>query len=195
MKSEIEIQQEYKDRLFIPPVQPTRQCLVCPVGLIGSGKTTVITPIAQELNLVRVSTDEYRILLKQNGLGYESVKSFIISVYKELLEQGHSIAIDANAGGQTNFDFITRAEQEFGVAVFWLNINTPETFAIEGLRKRQSPMVANNEDWVKNRANQKARMQTLNYGFDFFYEFDISRVDLSEQIRSSVEKLKAEIYQ
>lgn len=194
MKTIEEIQQEFKDSLEIPTTKPTKKCLVCPVGLIGSGKTTVIKPIAKELNLVRVSNDEYRILLKQNGHGYETIKSFLNLVRSELLNQGHSIAIDANAGGQTSFNFITRAREEFGVEVYWLNINTPDKYAEAGLRQRNSPLATSSEDWIKNRAQQKQRMETLKYEFDFFCEFDISRADLRGQISSCIQKLRTEIY-
>lgn len=194
MKPIAEIQDQYRKSLSIPSVKPPVQCLVCPVGLIGSGKTTVITPIAKQLNLVRVSNDEYRVLLKQNGHGYETIKSFMNTVRIDLIKEGYSLAIDANAGGQTSFNFITKTEKDFGAKVFWLRINTPDAYAEAGLRKRSSPLVADNEDWIKNRENQKQRMQTLKHEFDFFCEFDISRDNLKEQIANCIQKLKAEIY-
>lgn len=195
MKTIEEVQDEYKNNLSIPSIKPTVQCLVCPVGLIGSGKTTVITPIASELNLVRVSNDEYRILLKQNGHNYETVKSFIRTTCTNLLEQGHSIALDANCGGQTTYSFIKKAEEIYRVKVFWLHINTPEEYALEGLRLRQSPMVETNEDWIRNRENQKERIEHLGYEFDFFATFDISRTDFEAQITNCIEQLKQKIYQ
>ena len=188
------VQAVYKDSLVIPKEKPQRQCIIAPVGLIGAGKTTVVKPVAEALGVVRVSTDEYRILLKENGHGYETVKSFIRNTCKELLEAGHSIALDANCGGQTAFTFIQKAKELFGVKVYWLNIDTPETYAIEGLLKRASPMVEDNEEWLRNRANQKERMEHLGYEFDFFWRFDISQPDLSTEIEACIAKLRTEIF-
>ena len=48
--------------------KPTKTyCLICPIGLIASGKTTVMKKLARMLGLIRVSSDEIRELLIKNG--------------------------------------------------------------------------------------------------------------------------------
>ena len=47
-----------------------QELILCPVGLVGAGKTTVLKPISKILNLVRVSSDEIRGILKQEGYNF-----------------------------------------------------------------------------------------------------------------------------
>ncbi len=62
------IRRLYTSFLKIPEKKPLKQILLCPVGLVGAGKTTVLKPMAEKLNLIRVSTDELREMLKKTDL-------------------------------------------------------------------------------------------------------------------------------
>src|SRR5262245_50203908 len=55
--------EEVKDSLVLPKESPINQFFLCPIGLVGAGKTTVLTPLAKELSLVSISGDEIRKLL------------------------------------------------------------------------------------------------------------------------------------
>lgn len=72
--NEKQIIKKYEETLEIPDTKPEKQIMVCPVGVVASGKTTVIKPLSKKLSLLRISTDEIRKLLKENGYSYDSVK-------------------------------------------------------------------------------------------------------------------------
>lgn len=67
------IMDEYEAELDIP-IQPKRkQFILCPVGIVGAGKTTVMKPLSERLSLVRISGDEIRKILKEHGQAYDAV--------------------------------------------------------------------------------------------------------------------------
>ena len=66
-----EIVEIYKPQIKIPKIKPEKQFFLCPVGLIGSGKTTVLNLLSERLSLVKISGDEIRKILKDRGYGYD----------------------------------------------------------------------------------------------------------------------------
>jgi len=50
MKTKGEVLEEFKEGLELPGREqwPGRQMILCPVGLPGSGKTTVVKPLSRE---------------------------------------------------------------------------------------------------------------------------------------------------
>jgi len=45
------IKKEYEDTLVFPVIKPDPQFVLCPIGLVGAGKTTVMMPLAERLSL------------------------------------------------------------------------------------------------------------------------------------------------
>ena len=44
------ILEEYRKNTVVYKQKPARQFFLCPVGLVGAGKTTVLKPIAERLS-------------------------------------------------------------------------------------------------------------------------------------------------
>ena len=85
----------YEKTLSIPKKKPKEQFLICPIGLVGAGKTTVIKPLSKKLSLLRVSSDEIRKLLNEKGFNDDRVKEIAADIITKYLKKGFSIAIDA----------------------------------------------------------------------------------------------------
>ncbi|MDP4010314.1 MAG: hypothetical protein Q8P37_00425, partial [Candidatus Spechtbacteria bacterium] len=91
-----EILAQYEKSLEIPSRKLKQQIAVCPIGVVGAGKTTVIKPLSKKLSVLRISTDEIRKLLKENGYGYDSVRDIAYALVDAYLAKGFSIAMDGN---------------------------------------------------------------------------------------------------
>ncbi|MFA6072331.1 MAG: hypothetical protein WC810_27530 [Janthinobacterium sp.] len=91
------ILEKYKESIEIPPTKPTKQWILCAIGLVGAGKTTVIKPLSQSLNLVRISTDEIRRILLENG--YNLLRTIELAKFltKKFLDDGYSLALDGDS--------------------------------------------------------------------------------------------------
>ena len=180
----VTIKNIFVSQLVIPETKPPQQFLLCPVGLVGSGKTTVVSPLAEKLHLVRISHDEIREILKKNDYNYDRSKEIASEVISDFLKDGYSVAIDANCGSQETFDRIKNIEQKYHLRVIWIHINPPEEFIINKLRNfKHTWLFANGEEAVRGYLNYK---NTYGDGtglhIDFDYVFDTSKSNIQEQI-------------
>jgi len=55
----------YEKSLKFPAQKYQKQLIICPIGLVSSGKTTVVKILCKKLPLLRVSTDEIKITIKK----------------------------------------------------------------------------------------------------------------------------------
>ena len=97
---EAKITQAYEKTLQIPKDKPEKQIMICLVGTVGSGKTTVIKPLSRKLSLLRISTDEIRKLLKENGYRYNNVRKLAYVLAEKYISKGFSVAIDGNCNSE-----------------------------------------------------------------------------------------------
>ena len=104
-----EIAKLHEDVISVPDVKLKRQILLCPVGLIGAGKTTVVKLLSDKLNLVRISNDEIRQILKERGYNYNRVGEISFLVIGKFLRDGYSAAIDGNSASNKAKKFIADA--------------------------------------------------------------------------------------
>ncbi|HTE57242.1 MAG TPA: hypothetical protein VK694_00705 [Verrucomicrobiae bacterium] len=67
-----ELAMEFYDQLDkLEAAKSKPQFCICPVGLIETGKTTVLKKICAQLPAIRVSADEVRGLLRTKGLPFD----------------------------------------------------------------------------------------------------------------------------
>lgn len=177
------VKKEYQESLAIPNFKRVKQVSLCPVGLVGAGKTTITKPISKRLGLVRVSTDEIRKLLKENGQNYDPVKDIATSIIEGLVQNGHSIAFDMDCGNPLIKEFTEKLAEEFKIKVYWVQVNPPEEFILNKLRHHPPSWLASDpEVMVKNYFDQKEKRLKEGTHFDFDFVFDTSRPDLDQQI-------------
>ncbi len=188
-----EIENEYKNSVEIPNIVPEKQFFFCPVGIVGSGKTTVTKAVSKKLGLLRLSSDELRKLLKENGHDYSSVKEIGFRIAEEFVEKKFSIAFDMDCGNPESKEFVERLSEKYNVKIIWVHINTPEEHILKGLLKDAHYRAWLAEDpqiMIRNYFSQKEKRLKENTKFDYFFTFDTSKSDMQEQISECVEKIK-----
>ncbi len=187
------IKKEYEKILKIPHRKLKQQMAICPIGVVGSGKTTVIKPLSKKLSLLRISTDEIRKLLKDRGYGYDSAKDVAYAIADAYLTKGFSIAMDGNCSSKDAQKYIKKLRKKHKVKVFWIHINPPESFIIKKLKNyKHTWLFKDAREAIKNYRSSKARHRNLN--FPFVYIFDPSRDDLDKQIKEAASRIKKEIH-
>lgn len=188
-----EIIKEYRNEIIIPHQKPKQQFLLCPAGLVGSGKTTVLIPLAEKLSLVRVSSDEIRQRLKKAGFNYDRAKELTIRMARAFIENGYSVAFDMNCGSQASKKYIADIEKEYKLAVMWIHINPPEDFVINKLKNYPHTWLFRNGDEAVE-GYYKYKEAYGDFGsINFVCSIDPSRNDLSKQIDDAVKIINSKL--
>lgn len=186
----------YLATLELPAHKSDSQIIICPVGLVGSGKTTVVKPLSQQLNLVRLSTDEIRLILKDKGYNWE--KTFQVGEYVilNILKTGHSIALDLDCAGHRSE--LEALAEKFDYKLVWIHINPPEEYILNKLHNldkinNDHPKIFNPrsvQSVINNYQRRKVLHQKLD--FPFVYTFDPSQSgDLARQVKEAVQIIEA----
>ncbi len=178
----------YDASLAILTAKPEKPFLLCPIGLIGAGKTTVVKSLAERLELVRISGDEIRKLLKERGLEYEAVYGMVKELVRKYLALGYSVAVDSDCIRLYQDGSAAELEKEFDIQVIWIHVNPPEEFILEKLRTYPHTWLFKDADQaIENYYRKKPAHEKLN--MPFTYVFDTSRDDLEKQISEATLKI------
>lgn len=179
----------YEQTFVFPTVKPRPQMILCPVGLVGAGKTTVVKPLSEQLSLLRVSTDEIRKILKENGFNYLRTKELALRLIGKYAQQGYSIAIDADCAGHETRSKATALAERLPATLIWIHINPPESFILAKLRAfKHTWLFKDGEEAIQNYQARKPLHEDLNV--PFAWTFDTSAADLPEQIEAAITHIK-----
>ncbi len=182
----------YEQTLDIPKTKPKEQFLICPIGLIGAGKTTVVKPLSKRLSLLRISTDEIRILLTKNGFNQNQAREIAYNLARKYLHKGFSVIIDADCVSKKAKDYIEESKRQINMKVIWIHINPPEEFIIKKLKKHKPTWpFESSKEAIKRYFNRKPLHRNLN--LPFIYEFDTSRNDLNRQIEEAISLIRKKV--
>jgi predicted kinase len=184
----------YEEGLHVPANKSEAPFIICPVGYIGSGKSTVLKLLQQQLPFVRISTDELRKLLREhNNFDSNHAREISLALISKYSQAGYNVGIDATcwrlaSGGDYERDFHDLI-QKSGARVFWIDIDPPEEFIINKLRAYQHTWLFRNGDHAveRYRVHKEAVKKD---GIPFLYTFDPSRGNLSEQVDEAVELIR-----
>lgn len=183
MKSLEEIEVLFRSQIKIPKNKPLKPFFFCPVGLVGSGKTTVTKDISERFNLVRISTDELRKILKENGYNYDELKNIIFKIAKEFAETGYSISFDMNCGNTETQKVIRKFSNDLHVPVIWVHVNPPEEFIINKLKSfNHTWLFRDSEQAIENYFQQKEEITKEIGKIEYSYIIDTSRNNLKDQL-------------
>ncbi len=178
--------EKYCASLVVPKDKPKKQFFLCPVGLIGSGKTTVLKPLAEKLNLVRISGDEIRKILYDLGFDYDRTWEIGSMVVERYAREGYSIAHDTDCATPKTIEAINKLSKELGAQVVWVHVNPPEEFILNKLRKyKHTWLYRDGEHAISNYLSRKKVHENL--PMNFLYSFDTSKPNLDEQIEQASE--------
>lgn len=184
---------EYIQTISLPSKKYSEQFILCPVGRVGAGKTTVVKLISERLNLLRISTDEIRQLLLKKGCNFLRTSEIGYLLADKYLSLGYSLAIDADCAGPSVQNHLRSAASKFNAQLIWIHINPPEEFIINKLNNfKHSWLFRDSEDAIENYYRRKPLHDAYLTEIDFYFEFDTSKEDLSEQITSFVKKFESD---
>lgn len=184
------LQSSYKEKIVAGIVQRSPQIFIGSVGLVGAGKTTVMKPLAERLQCVRISSDEIRETLKEKGYGYDMLMEIIKPIAVELAQSGYSIVFDMDCGNPRTKTLIEDLATEISVKIFWIHINPPEEFILNKLRTyNHTWLFKDGEEAVANYFAQKEKRRQENTHFDFFAEIDTSTEHRDKDIEHLVSKI------
>ena len=108
--------------------------MLCPVGPVGAGKTTVLKPLSRQLGLVRVEADAIRRRLKAAGYGYDRAKAMTFRLVEQYVRRGYGVAVDTNCGSAESQRAIRQLVRRSGCKLIWLHVKPPERFIIHKLK-------------------------------------------------------------
>ena len=187
-----EIRALYKKDVKLSIKKAGRQFLLCPVGTVGAGKTTVVKPLSGKLGLIRVSTDGIRKILKERGFNYNRARDIAFSIIKELIEGGYSVTIDCNCGSGNSVEKIRELQNEYKIKLVWIFINPPEDFIINKLRHyNHNWLFKDSDEAVSAYFKYKEKYGDFkNLSLPYVYTFDTSRNDLDKQIEEAAEIIR-----
>ncbi|MFQ5540952.1 MAG: AAA family ATPase [Candidatus Paceibacteria bacterium] len=182
------IKRQYEDSIALPEKKPAHTFIVCPIGTVGSGKTTVMKPLAKRLGLVCISGDEIRKILKKAGYGWDRVRELGTSLVQKYARDGYGIAIDADSLGRSQN--LKEFSDKTGIPLFWIHINPPEAFIIEKLKNYVGPSIfESNEAVIKNYRESAKRHREHGLDFPFICTLDTSRENLAHSIEVCAQKI------
>lgn len=171
---------------------PSMQYILCTVGLIGAGKSTVMIPLARKLKIPRISGDEIREMLKKHGYSYKRMREMAYSIVDQLLSEGNSVAIDVNCGSQNSYPRIKKAIDKYTLRAFWVHINPPEKFIVQKLQNHKHTWLFDSGDdaVAAYYGSKKKHGDLAKFSEEFIYTFDTSRQDIDEQIDEAYRIIK-----
>lgn len=186
------IQEEYEKTLGLPATKQHNQYILCPIGIIGSGKTTVIKPLAEELKLLRISTDEIRkIMHDKNYSGEDNPgRDLAMKLIDKYARMGYSIAVDSDC--VSKIEEIEEESKKLNIKIIWIHINPPEEFIVNKLKNyKHTWLFESGKAAVKGYLSRKPLHENINLPFS--YTFDTSRKDLDKQIKEATRVIKSTI--
>ena len=184
-----DFRKRYRESIDTPNVKPPMQFLLCPVGIVGAGKTTVVKPLAEKLSMVRISGDEIRRLLKENGFNYNQIRSISLPLIEEFIEQGYSVVIDSDCASSQTREKIIELEKKYDIQAVWIHINPPEEFIINKLKNFKHTWLFDSADEaIENYYSRKPLHENLR--LPFMCEIDTSRQDLKDQVNDCRKKIE-----
>lgn len=189
------IVEEYERTIESVPTIYPKQWMICVVGLVGAGKTTVLKPLSTELGLTRISNDDIRRILRKHGYNFLRTKDVASIFGKNALEKNHSLAIDADSLAPENREYLQTIADQHGIIPVWIHINPPEEFILNKLKHtvRYEPggLFQNAEEGVANYLRRKPLHEQYLSEVSFDFTFDTSRPDLPEQIETFVQRVRS----
>lgn len=179
-----EIMAEYEQTLVIPNQKPGHPYALCPVGLPGTGKTTVVKELSKRLHLLRINSDDLRKLLTVKGYNLLRTIDLSTALSSKYAKQGYSLAIDADCAGKFVTQKLYRLVESAGLKLIWVHLNTPKDYVISQIKKYRT------EQSLKDYYRRQPLHEQLNLPFS--YVFDLSQPNLEEQYDQAEEKIRQE---
>ncbi len=110
----VEAMEAYKKSLAVAKVKTRQPFMMAMVGLVGSGKSTVASRIAEATGAVIVRGDSIRVELRRVGEEYKYTDVIAQTVIRDLLRDGCSVVVDSDCVIEAKRIALAKIAQEFG---------------------------------------------------------------------------------
>lgn len=183
---------DYLASLEIPETKPKTQFLLCPVGLVGSGKSTILKVLSKELCLIRHEGDAIRKILRSKNYNFKRFPEISTIINENLLSQGHSISLDSDCVAIK--ETVDGLSKKYDLKVVWIHVDPPEEFIVSRIKARDhAGLFRTTEDALKTYYARKPLHENLD--FPFVCRIDTSRENLQEQLEATKEIIAAKLAQ
>ncbi len=184
MKSLNDLAEIYERTLVLPKVKPEPQFYLVSVGLMGSGKSTVLKRLSEMLGLVRICGDDIRKVVFENEGNEEDTWEIGRRVVEKYVAQGYSIAHDTDGATAKTQAAIAKQAQEYGVKTVWVHVNPPESFILANLDRPKPKWLFESQEAARAKYLERKKLHE-NLDIQFAFEFDPSRSDFELQIEQA----------
>lgn len=179
----------YEKSLVLPQEKREHKILLCPVGHVASGKTTVIKPLSEMLHLVRISTDELRVLARDNDIPcHEHVVAF--NLVRKYLAEGYSIACDFDCSSLEAREFLEAESLLHHAKVLFLKVNPPQAWIMNKIQKMNYSEDGLFKDISVGLAEIERSFTTMTFpDIEYACEFDTSSPSLPASVASFAKQI------
>lgn len=181
----------------LPLTEAARQkpqfCL-CMVGLPGSGKTTVLRLLMQQIPMISQAGDDIKVLLRARNLPDEYAPEIGGIVSEMLKNAGYNVAHDNDFGSSEVRDLHAARNAKRDITEVWVRISPPEQYILQGLEKRRPAYFKDGAEQLATYYQRKELHQSEARALDtlpYVYIFDPSKPNLDEQISQAAARIKA----
>ena len=182
-----EIQREFIRQLEFPKEKYQPQFFLCPVGRIGSGKSTVVRALMKYFPLLRIANDNLRKIFHDRGYNYNRTRELTWPLVERYAREGYSIALDSNSASDSarkmwpQFNDLVK---EVGAKVIWIHINPPDEYIINKLRNYPHTWLFKDGEHAVLRYVARKPEKPVD-DIPFVFTFDPSRSDFNKQIEDA----------
>jgi len=170
--------------------RPTKNyCLICPIGLIGSGKTTVIKKLARHFGLVRCSTDEMRAYLDKLGYNTQKAVDAIRKVTEILLKKKRGLAIDADCARPEIVKEFLSKPRIHKIPLVWIKIDVPEKIILARLSPDNKKRKYRGPEAIANYFKRKELHKNIDLPFVYVFKNETPE-KLKVQMIEAKQKIK-----
>jgi len=179
---------------IILPAKLEKQIILCPVGLVGAGKTTVLKPISEKLGLLRISMDEIREILIKKGFNLVRTLEMAVRIIDNYIKLGFSLAIDADCITIDVQNYLNSIKSKTGAKLIWIHINPPEEFMINKLNNyKHGALFKDAKEALYCYERRKPLHKEFLPKMSFCYEFDTSKNNIDQQIENFLDLIKKDL--
>jgi len=190
-QEESEILKIYLNSLKLPNKKPDKKIIIAPIGLIGSGKTTILSKLSKHLPVVVMSGDVIRKTLGEQGFDFDSVYTIAERAAIKLLGEGFSVATDSDC---INEEIIKKAKERaiyHDATLVWIHINTSEKQCITNIKERGTTIFGVEPgSMIKSYHKRKKELHSKEYPMQFTCMFSGKHDKTEEEVESCVSKIQ-----
>ncbi len=186
----LEIVGDECERLIkFPDKKLAKQIIIAPVGLVASGKSTVIKELQKDFPLASVSTDKIREVLKNKGFNNIRTQEIAYHLSAKLVAKGYSLVVDADCAPPYVQALLKEMRRKYDISVLYIHIIASEAEILKRLDANNQQRDYKGEKAIEVYNRRKQEFHS-NLSINFFAEIETDSSDSHPQLSELKTKLK-----